>query len=93
MAFGPPLTPGVYLSGVDQFLAAEEQPEKRCAFLEQQLRVIDSHNRALERWAHNGGHGNPPSPFDAFELAQITNELGRRLAKERDAARQSIAAE
>lgn len=92
MAFGP-LVPEVYLRGVDDHLATEVRPEKRGAFLEQQLRVIDSHNRALERWAHRGGHGNPPSPFDAFELAQITNELGRRLAKERDAARQSIAAE
>jgi len=92
MVFGP-LTPEVYLRGVDERLAAEETLEKRGAFLEQQLRVIDSHNRALERWAHNGGHGHPPSPFDAFELARITNELGRRLAKERDVARQTIAAE
>ncbi|HEY8066584.1 MAG TPA: hypothetical protein VIF40_17945 [Methylosinus sp.] len=92
MPFGP-LTPGVYLSGVDQFLAAEEQPEKRCAFLERQLRVIDSHNCALERWTHNGGRGNPPSPFTAFELAQITLELSKRLANEREAARRTIAAE
>lgn len=90
MAFGP-LSVGVYLLGIDGYLK-HAAPEKREAFLEQQLRVIDSLNRALDKWAHHGG-GNPPSPFNAFELAQITNELGRRLANEREAARRTIAAE
>jgi len=83
MAFGP-RTPAAYLLGVDQYLDAAA-PEKRGPFLEQQLRVIDSHNRALEAWAHHG-RGNPPSPFNAFELASITLELSKRLANVRDEA-------
>jgi hypothetical protein len=91
MAFGP-LTPSVYLQGIDAYLA-EAAPEKRGPFLEEQLRIVDSQERALSEWAAKGGRGSPPSPFTAFELSQSTLELSRRLANEREAARQTIAAE
>ena len=83
MAFGP-LTPSAYLRGIDEHVAAM-LADKRGPFLEEQLRIIDSHNRALEAWAHHG-RGNPPSPFTAFELASITLELSKRLANVRDEA-------
>lgn len=91
MPFGP-LTPGVYLRGVDDYLAAAA-PEKRGPFLEAQIRIVDSQERALSKWAAKGGHGNPPGPFDAFELTDLLLELGKRLANERETARQTIAAE
>lgn len=79
-------TTETYLADMDAALAKLPLP-KRIAILETAIRNAERAERALWNWAAGMGGDDPPVPFTAFEVTEISLELCKRLAAARDEER------